>query len=183
MCTSKVLAVYTAIRHLYHTRACDTWRVNSPCVRCERFEPPTQGLCAARCFQYGLLTGRCTAQCSVFIIAPLLAACHVACSFCHITHSLCHVVRSFGHVVCCSMLPYCAAAAISFCGCRVLRSPKDHSHAADMLPTCCCKCYHHTLHSSLLRAPYTSAFNGRGTCHPQHAPHSRMPPPKTTCKV
>ena len=30
LCTSKVLAVCTAIRHLYHACACDTWRVNSP---------------------------------------------------------------------------------------------------------------------------------------------------------
>ena len=29
--TSKVLAVCTAIRHLYRACACATWRVNSPC--------------------------------------------------------------------------------------------------------------------------------------------------------
>ena len=30
-CTSKVLAVCTAIQHLYHACVCDAWRVNSPC--------------------------------------------------------------------------------------------------------------------------------------------------------
>ena len=30
-CTSKVLAVCTAVRHLYRACACATWRVNSPC--------------------------------------------------------------------------------------------------------------------------------------------------------
>ena len=30
-CTSKVLALCTAVRHLYFARACATWQVNSPC--------------------------------------------------------------------------------------------------------------------------------------------------------
>ena len=49
-----------------------------PLVRCERFEPPMQGLRTAHCIQYGLPTGRCTMQRLVFILVPPLVARHIA---------------------------------------------------------------------------------------------------------
>ena len=97
-----------------------------PLVRVEQFKPPTQGLCTARCIQYGLLTGRCIAHHLIFIIAPPSATCHITRSFCHIAHS-------FSHVACCSVLLRCAAAAISFRSYGALCSPKDRSYAANML--------------------------------------------------
>ena len=58
-CTIKVLVVYSAVCHLYHACACDTWWVNSPCKAYTLISPPlvctTQGQTQGANKQHSLL--------------------------------------------------------------------------------------------------------------------------------
>ena len=83
-CTSKVLAVCTAIQHLYRARACTMWRVNSPC-KVNTLHPDLDGHPPRHMIDPILNTQGCeflhlAADVGVFIATGTFAASHSATS-------------------------------------------------------------------------------------------------------